>query len=55
MHVFDSPELFPILNLNPNVKIQMFIGTTIWNMSYHYTQIQQEHTHTQKRKKEKKN
>ena len=31
----------------------MFIGTTMWNMSYQYAQIQQEHTH-KKRKKEKK-
>ena len=28
----------------------MFIGTTMWNMSYQYTQIQQEHTHKRKKK-----
>ena len=34
------------------IQIQMFIGTTMWNMSYQYTQIQQKHTHknTKRRK-----
>ena len=37
-----------MLNHTDNqIQIKMFIGTIIWNMSQHYTQIQ-EHKNTEK-------
>ena len=39
--------------LDIQIQIQMFIGTTMWNMSYQYTQIPQEHTHKNAKRREK--
>ena len=45
------------IQIQIQIQIQKFIGTTMWNMSYQYTQIQQEHTHTnaKRRKNNKQN